>query len=114
MFFRSGQDDRFPPRQALPLPDKPPYTAHIGNLSWDTTEGDIEGHFSECGVINVRLVRDKIEDRSKGFGYVEFNALEGLVKALELSGTQMSGRNVRISVADPRTFSCNLRFSTRI
>lgn len=52
--------------------------------------------------MNVRLVRDKMEDRPKGFGYVEFNTRDGLVAAMELNGAQLSGRNVRINVADPR------------
>lgn len=100
-FRAGGREERYPPRQQLPLPDKPPYTAHLGNLSWDTTEADIEAHFTECNVVSVRLVRDKIEDRPKGFGYVEYGSLEGLVKALELGGSQLAGRNVRVSVAEP-------------
>lgn len=40
--------------------------------------------------------------KPKGFGYVEFGSVDGLKKALELNGSQLSGRNIRISVADPR------------
>lgn len=58
--------------------------------------------------MNVRLVRDKIEDRPKGFGYVEFNTRDGLVAAMELNGAQLSGRNVRINVAEPRKASGSL------
>ena len=97
-----GREERYPPREQLPLPDKPPYTAHIGNLSWDTTETEIESHFSNCSVVNVRLVRDKLEDRPKGFGYVEFGSLEGLKEALTLSGSSLAGRTLRVSVAEPR------------
>ena len=50
----------------------------------------------------MRIVEDKLENKPKGFGYVEFGSLDGLKKALELSGTQFSGRNIRISVAEPR------------
>jgi translation initiation factor 4B len=89
-------------RPQLPIPDKPPYTAHVGNLSFDASEGEIEDFFASCNVTNVRLVRDRIEDRPKGFGYVEFGSREGLVAALELNGSQLAGRNVRISVAEPR------------
>lgn len=99
--FRGGREDRYPPREQLPLPEKPPYTAHIGNLSWDTSEADIESHFSACSVVNVRLVRDKLEDRPKGFGYVEFGTLEGLKNALALGGATLAGRPLRVSVADP-------------
>lgn len=35
-----------PPRVDVPLPDKPPYTAFLGSLSFDVTEGDIADFFS--------------------------------------------------------------------
>ncbi len=106
-FTADRGDDRFPPREALPVPDKPPYTAHVGNLSFDVSEDEISEFFSRCEVTNIRLVRDKFEDRPKGFGYVEFGSKEGLIAALDLHGAQLSGRNVKISVAEPRT-SCPL------
>jgi translation initiation factor 4B len=53
----------------------------------------------------VRIVEDKMEMKPKGFGYVEFGSLDGLKKALDLSGTQFQGRNVRVSVADPRKYN---------
>ncbi|KAH0538413.1 hypothetical protein FGG08_005013 [Glutinoglossum americanum] len=93
--------ERFGAREELPLPDKPPFTAHIGNLSFDITESEIENFFHDCGVTNVRIVEDKLERKPKGFGYVEFASVDGLKKALELSGSQFSGRNIRISVAEP-------------
>lgn len=89
-------------REQLPLPNKPPYTAHLGNLSFDVTEGDIQDLLSGCEVTSVRIVEDKMDKRPKGFGYVEFATVDGLKKALEKSETQFQGRNIRISVADPR------------
>lgn len=89
-------------REQLPLPDKPPYTAHIGNLSFDVTESEVTDYFTGCSVTNVRIVEDKLERKPKGFGYVEFATLDGLKKALEFNGTQFSGRNIRVSVAEPR------------
>jgi translation initiation factor 4B len=86
----------------LPFPSKPPYTAHLGNLSYDVNRAEIEEFFSACSVTSVRIVEDKIEQKPKGFGYVEFASLEGLKKAVDLNGTQFQGRNVRISVAEAR------------
>ncbi|PSN66100.1 hypothetical protein BS50DRAFT_574560 [Corynespora cassiicola Philippines] len=99
--FDRGGDRGYAVREELPLPTKPPYTAHLGNLSFDATEGDVHDFFAECEVTNVRIVEDKLERKPKGFGYVEFGSLEGLKKALDLSGTQFQGRNVRVSVAEP-------------
>lgn len=88
----------------MPLPTQPPYTAHIGNLSFDATSGDIANLFAACSVSNVRIVEDKLTKTPKGFGYVEFATLEGLKKALDLSGTSLQGRSIRVSVAEPRKF----------
>ncbi|KAF1847035.1 uncharacterized protein K460DRAFT_52119 [Cucurbitaria berberidis CBS 394.84] len=97
----SFADRGFAVREQLPLPSKPPYTAHLGNLSFDATDGDVNDFFTGCDVTNVRIVEDKLDRKPKGFGYVEFGTVEGLKKALDLSGTQFQGRNVRVSVAEP-------------
>ena len=47
-------------------------------------------------------MKDRIDNRPKGFGYVEFADLESLKKALSLADGQLAGRSVRVSVAEPR------------
>ncbi|KAL8999372.1 MAG: hypothetical protein Q9169_001798 [Polycauliona sp. 2 TL-2023] len=89
-------------REQLPLPSKPPYTVHLGNMSFDALEGDVKDFFADCEVTSVRIVEDKMDRKPKGFGYAEFRTVEGLKKALDLSGTQFQGRNIRISVAEPQ------------
>lgn len=73
-------------------------------MSFDATQGDVAEFFADCEVVSVRIVEDKMDRKPKGFGYVEFSSVEGLKKALTLNGTSMGGRNIRISVADPRKF----------
>jgi translation initiation factor 4B len=102
---RAANDSDRPARAAVPVPDRPPYTAHVGNLSFEATESEISNFFASCDVTNVRLVRDREQDRPKGFGYVEFGTKDGLLGALELNGSQLAGRPVRINVADPRECS---------
>ena len=89
-------------REQLPLPTKPPYTVHLGNMSFDATEGDISDFFTGCQVTSVRIVEDKLASKPKGFGYVEFATLDGLKKALDANNTQFQGRSIRVSVAEPR------------
>nr|KMM72124.1 translation initiation factor eIF4B [Coccidioides posadasii RMSCC 3488] len=93
--------DRGYAREELPLPTQPPYTAHIGNLSFDATQADISELFEACEVTSVRIVEDKLTRAPKGFGYVEFATLDGLKKALTYQGTSLQGRNIRVSVAEP-------------
>ena len=100
----SSDRPRFAEREQLPLPDKPPYTAHLGNLTYDVTSAEVEDFFKDCQVTNVRIVEDKLDHKPKGFGYVEFATLDGLKKALTFTESNFMGRNVKISIAEPRKF----------
>ncbi len=91
-------------RDNLPqtLPDKPPFTAHLGNLSYDATVETVTEFFEGCNLSSVRIIEDREQQRPKGFAYAEFGDLEGLKQALTLDGQSFQGRNIRIKVADPR------------
>lgn len=89
----------------MPFPTKPPYTAHLGNLDYNVTSQDVEEFLADCQVTTVRIMEDKVDRKPKGFGYVEFATPEGLQKALDKTEAQFMGRNIKISVADPRTLS---------
>lgn len=90
-------------REAVPFPTKPPYTAHLGNLAYDVSSTDVENFLSDCEVTTVRIMEDKVDRKPKGFGYVEFASPDGLRQALSKTESNFMGRNVKISVADPRT-----------
>lgn len=47
-------------------------------------------------------MEDKLTKAPKGFGYVEFETIDGLKKALDLSGSTLQGRAIRTSIAEPR------------
>ncbi|XP_006459198.1 hypothetical protein AGABI2DRAFT_65545, partial [Agaricus bisporus var. bisporus H97] len=113
-FLASRPDRGAPVRDEIPLPTQPPYTAFIGNLAFDLTEGDLENFFQNIKrnlraylYQSVKIIRDR-DEKPKGFGYVEFEDLEGLKTALTNSGQVLSGRTIRVSVAEPpkeRAFS---------
>jgi RNA recognition motif-containing protein len=84
------------------LPTKPPYTAHLGNLSYEASSESVSDFFSDCEISNVRIIEDRIEQRPKGFAYAEFHTLEGLKKALTLDGESFQGRTIKVRIADPR------------
>ena len=71
-------------------------------MAFETTSEDVSQFFGDCQVTNVRIVEDKMDRKPKGFGYVEFATLEGLKRALDYNGSNLGGRSIRISVADPR------------
>ncbi|KAK0646544.1 hypothetical protein B0T16DRAFT_330638, partial [Cercophora newfieldiana] len=90
-------------RDNLPqtLPTKPPFTAHLGNLSYDATQETVTEFFEGCKVVNVRIIEDREQGRPKGFAYAEFEDVEGLKQALTLDGVNFQGRSIRIKIADP-------------
>ncbi|ROT38479.1 hypothetical protein SODALDRAFT_323952 [Sodiomyces alkalinus F11] len=99
-----GSSDRnYAPRDAGPaqIPDKPPYTAHLGNLSYDATVDAVTDFFTGCDIISVRIIEDREQQRPKGFAYAEFANVEGLKAALQLDGETFQGRSIRVKVADP-------------
>ncbi|CAH1956580.1 unnamed protein product [Acanthoscelides obtectus] len=87
-----------------PLPSEPPFKAYVGNLPSRTVQGDVSNIiFSTLNVKNVRLVMDKDTDKFKGFGYVEFETLEDLEKALEMNGEVIvDGNTIKVDVAEEK------------
>ncbi|KAI1457170.1 hypothetical protein F4805DRAFT_458122 [Annulohypoxylon moriforme] len=93
--------DSYASQAPAQLPTKPPYTAHLGNLSYEATNESVTEFFEGCDITSVRIIEDRIEQRPKGFAYAEFANVEGLKKALTLDGTSFQGRTIKIKIADP-------------
>ena len=76
----------------------------VGNLSWNTVEDTIWDAFSEYGeVSSVRLPTDRESGKPKGYGYIEFSAVDSAQKALDaMSGKELDGRSIRLDFSQPR------------
>jgi RNA recognition motif-containing protein len=77
---------------------------YVGGLSWDTTDESLRGAFEQYGTVSEAVViTDRDTGRSRGFGFVSFEAPEDADKAVEgLNGTSLDGRTIRVDEARER------------
>ncbi len=76
----------------------------VGNLSYQTTQNELEAAFSAYGhVERVSLVRDRDTGQSRGFAFVEMSNPDEATKAInELNGRELNGRAMNVNEARPR------------
>ena len=76
----------------------------VGNLSFDTTENDLQDLFATCGpVTEVNVVMDRSTNRPRGFGFVTMATPEGAQAAIDqLNGKNVQGRDLTVNLARPR------------
>jgi RNA recognition motif-containing protein len=76
----------------------------IGNLSFQTTEGDLSALFEPYGEIaRVQIMTDRDTGRSRGFAFVEMTSDDAAAKAItELNGRQVDGRALNVNEARPK------------
>ena len=81
----------------------------VARLSYNTEESTLRQAFEAFGeVSSVKIIMDRIENRSKGFGFVEMpnddeaqNAIDGL------NESTLDGREIVVRKARPRTENQN-------
>ncbi|KAI8871976.1 hypothetical protein GQ42DRAFT_177503 [Ramicandelaber brevisporus] len=83
-------------------PTEGPYEMHVGNLSYEITEGDLQSFFEPLAVKSIRVVMDKMRNRPKGFAKVTFADLAALKGAFDKAGGQIQGRTVVMSLSESR------------
>ena len=76
----------------------------VGNLSFDTTENDLQDAFAAFGtVVETNLMMDRASGRPRGFGFVTMSTPEEAQKAIDgLNGKELSGRALTVNLARPR------------
>ena len=75
---------------------------YIGNLEYGVTESELSGLLEAEGisVTEIKLIRDKLTDRPKGFGFAEFATAEDAQKAIDaLNGKELNGRKLNVNKA---------------
>ena len=77
---------------------------YVGNLSFNTSNSELEELFAAIGSVeSATVVEDRETGRSRGFGFVEMASKEDGEKAIaELNGTEFAGRELKVNEAKPR------------
>ena len=80
------------------------YKLYVGNLSYTTTETDLQTLFTQAGAVkSVALIKDRDSGRSKGFAFVEMENQQDMQNAISmLNGKDFQGRDLSVSIARPR------------
>jgi len=78
---------------------------YVGNLAYGVTEEELQELFGQYGAItSVSIIKDSYTGKSKGFGFVEMEQnAEGEEAVKNLDDSSMSGRNIKVSQARPRS-----------
>jgi RNA recognition motif-containing protein len=73
---------------------------YVGNLSYNVDSDMLREHFSQCGSITeAKVIMDRDTHRSKGFGFVTFSNKTDMLSALNLNGTSLDGRQMKVNQA---------------
>ena len=77
---------------------------YVGNISFSTSEQDLEDLFAEVGTVeSAKIITDRDTGRSRGFGFVELSSQEEGQNAIaEFDGREVDGRNLKVNEAKPR------------
>jgi RNA recognition motif-containing protein len=77
---------------------------YVGNLSFNTTETDLQDFFAQAGpVTEVMLVQDKFTGKSRGFAFVTMATDGDAQNAItQFHGKPFDGRNLTVNEARPR------------
>jgi cold-inducible RNA-binding protein len=79
----------------------------VGNLSFSTTNEDLEALFSQVGTCeSATIITDRDTGRSRGVGFVEMSAQSEAEQAIaEFNGKELQGRALTVNEARERTQS---------
>src|SRR6184192_1676947 len=77
---------------------------YVGNLSFETTENDLQDLFEQHGAVNeVHLMMDRMTGKSRGFAFVTMNDDTQAKAAMSATnGKELNGRALNVNEARPR------------
>jgi RNA recognition motif-containing protein len=86
----------------------PSYKLFVSNLSWNVTYQKLLEVFKPHGAVRANIVKDRVKDRSRGYGFVTFPteaAMHAALQATTVTPLEIDGRNVTVKLALERAFA---------
>lgn len=76
----------------------------VGGLPYSLQQEELQALFAPCGdVTSATIVRDRMTNQSRGFGFVEMATEEQAAAAIQkLNGTQVGGRTIVVDESHPQ------------
>ena len=99
---KTADEDRpFEKRKPHPAPADGSVEIYVGNLSYDMSEDQLRELFGAYGTVNhCRLVINRYNGKSKGFGFVQMpNRAEAEKACAELNDKDIQGRRIKCNEA---------------
>ena len=77
---------------------------YVGNLSFETTENDLQDLFEQHGAVNeVHLMMDRMTGKSRGLAFDTMNdGAQANAAMSALNGREVNGRTLTVNEARPR------------
>lgn len=64
----------------------------VKNVPYDATEDQLGDFFTDCGKINnVRFIKNSVNNKFKGFAFIEFKLSSSVFAAIKKSGVLFQG-----------------------
>ena len=95
------EEKPFEKRKPHPAPADGSVEIYVGNLSYDLTEDQLRATFAEFGKVGqVRLITNKFNGKSKGYGFVQMPDRAEAEKAVAaLDDKEIMGRKMKCNEA---------------
>ena len=81
-----------------------PFTVYVSGLAEEATENDVRTVFTPLGeILKVDVPLNKETGKNKGMAFVQFTTQEAVDGAVQLSGTEIAGKEVQVQVSKARS-----------
>ena len=76
----------------------------VGSLPYNMKEEEIQEMFQQAGeVVSANIIRDRMTNQSRGFGFVEMATEEQAAEAIKrFNGMSVGGRNIVVNESRPQ------------